>query len=88
MSLHTADAPFIKDADLHAYLDGELTTAAIPTVEARLSADIEARILMKSLEIQRDALQSKFPLPDACPKTKAMVDAVLCDRGGAVGSDR
>jgi anti-sigma factor RsiW len=75
-----ADAPFIKDADLHAYLDGELAPAAVPTVEARLNADTEARIVMKSLEVQRDALQSKYPLPDKCPKTKAMIDAVLGGR--------
>jgi anti-sigma factor RsiW len=77
MTLTATDAPFIKDADLHAYLDGELAPAAVPSVEARLSADMEARILMKSLEIQREALQSKYPLPDKCPKTKAMMDAVL-----------
>ena len=80
MNSQAADTPFIKDADLHAYLDGELAPAAVPTVEARLSTDTQARILMKSLEVQRDALQSKFPLPETCPKTKAMIDAVLGGR--------
>jgi anti-sigma factor RsiW len=77
MNLPAPDAPFIKDADLHAYLDGELAADAVPSVEARLTADVEARILLKSLTIQRQALQSKYPLPDTCPKTKAMMDAVL-----------
>lgn len=77
MSPNTTDAPFIKDADLHAYLDGELPAQALPDLEARLLADIEARILVASLTAQLEALQSKFPLLDDCPKTKAMVDRVL-----------
>lgn len=77
MSPNATDAPFIKDADLHAYLDGELAAGALPDVEARLRADTDARILVASLTGQLEALQSKFPLPNDCPKTKAMVDNVL-----------
>jgi anti-sigma factor RsiW len=80
MNLQATDAQFIKDSDLHAYLDGELAPAAVPGVEARLDSDIEARILVKSLEIQREALHSTYPLPDMCPKTRAMIDAVLLGR--------
>lgn len=70
-------APAAENADLHAYLDGELAGDALPALEARLACDIKARILLKSLTIQRQALQSKYPLPDDCPKTHAMVEAVL-----------
>ena len=77
MSPNTTDAPFIKDAELHAYLDGELPAKSLPDVEARLVADAHARVLVASLTAQREALQTKFPLPDDCPKTKAMVDGVL-----------
>ena len=49
----------------------------MPEVEARLIADAGARVLITSLTVQRNALQSKYPLPDLCPKTQAMIDKVL-----------
>jgi anti-sigma factor RsiW len=70
----------IKDAEFHAYLDGELAASLVEAVEARLHVDIEARILMKSLMVQRDALQSKYRVLDDCPKTRAWMDAVLSSR--------
>ena len=77
MSPNTTDAPFIKDAELHAYLDGELPAKFVPDVVARLVADAHARVPVASLTAQLEALQSKFPLPNDCPKTKAMMDRVL-----------
>ncbi len=77
MSEPSLNVSFVGDAELHAYLDGELTAQALPQIEARLLLEVNARILMKSLKIQRNALQKKYPLPDDCPKTKAMINAVL-----------
>ncbi len=77
---HPTDTQFIKDADLHAYLDGELAVADEPSVQARLKVDTDARILVMSLTVQREALQTKYPLPDDCPKTKALIEAVLNGR--------
>lgn len=70
--------PNTEAADpVHAYLDGELSPLQAADVEARLIQDTSARILIKSLSVQRDALQDTYKLPLNCPKTQALIDRVL-----------
>ena len=80
MSPNIADGGFIKDADLHAYLDGELAPDAARDVEQRLAADVGARVLVTSLSVQREALATHYPLPEECPVTRAMMAAVLASK--------
>lgn len=66
-----------SDFELHAYLDGELAADRIAAVEARLLVDVDARILLKSLAVQRRALDQYFALPHSSPKTHELIERVL-----------
>lgn len=62
---------------LNAYLDGELSAADVARVEALLASDASARVLLKSLTVQREALARRYTLPIDCPITQALMAKVL-----------
>jgi anti-sigma factor RsiW len=69
--------PFREDLELHAYVDGELTAAAVTAVLDRLGSEPPARVLVASLAAQQQALRAHFPLPLDCPQTGVLVGQVL-----------
>lgn len=79
---HTPDAPnppvpLATELQIHAYVDGELPREQVPAIEERLRCDAASRVLATALDVQRTALQAHFPLPDDCPRTRALAEYVL-----------
>jgi anti-sigma factor RsiW len=75
----TPPIPTADSATLNAYLDGELSEDDVGRVEAQLTSDVGARVLLKSLTVQREALATRYTLPVDCPVTKALMAKVLKD---------
>ena len=63
--------PLLKDTDLHAYVDGQLTAGRRTEVETLLAADHAAAERVRAFQAQNEALRKLFapvldePIPDA-----------------------
>ena len=73
--------------EINALLDGELPHADEHALLDRLTEDAAGRALLKSLMLQRAALHATFVLPDACPRTRALVADWLKAPGGNPDAD-